>query len=72
MSESSSSTEKRVQDDTLEFERKGSEFHSPDCTVSKALSAEDIDKKTMCQLCAKEERILADVRRRHGPKAYMA
>ena len=71
-SKGSSSTDTRVQDDTLEFERRGSDFHSQDCTVRKALPEGDIDEKTMCQLCAREERIPATVRRPYGQKAYMA
>ena len=61
---SSSSTEARVTDDTLGFEVRGSDYHVEDCTVSRTLAKGSKDKKTMRQLCGKEERLLLWARNR--------
>ena len=71
-SESSSSSDTMVQEDAIEFELRGSEFHSPECTVIKAVPEGDKDKKSMCQVCVKEERILAEVRKRNKQRYFMA
>ena len=61
---SSSSTEVRATDDTLVFDLKGSDYHAEDCTERKKLARGSTDKKTMCQLCAREERFLVWARGR--------
>ena len=66
---SSSSTEVRATGDTLVFDLKGSDYHAEDCTVRQALAKGDTDKKTMCQFCANEERLLVSVRRRYSTSA---
>jgi len=71
-SESSSSSDTRVEDNTIEFELRGTEFHSPECTVTKAIPEGDKDTKSMCQACVKEERILAEVRKRNKQNYSMA
>ena len=68
-STSSSSTDTEVKDDTLRFELKNlgnSNYHSEDCTVRQAMAKGTTDKKTMCQLCAKDERLLVSLRSRHS------
>ena len=70
-SESSSSSDTKGQDEAIEFELRGSEFHSPECTVIKAVPEGDKDKKSMCQVCVKEERILAEVRKRNKQRYFM-
>ena len=62
-SESSSSTDCWGKD--LEFELRGTRFHSSKCTVTQLIPEGDKDTKTMCQSCVKEERILAEARRRN-------
>ena len=71
-SESSSSSDNKGQDDTIEFELRGSEFHSPECTVIKAVPDGEKDKKSMCQGCVKDEKILAEVRTRNKQRYLMA
>ena len=56
---SSSSTEVRATDDTLVFEARGPDYHAEDCTVRRTWAKGNTDKKkTLCQICAKEERLL--------------
>ena len=69
---SSSSSDTRVQDDTLEFELRGSDFQTPDCPVIKAVSEGDKDTKSMCQVCVKKESILAEARKRNKQRYVMA
>ena len=66
---SSSSTEVRATGDTLVFELRSSDYHAEDCTVRQALAKGDTNKKTMCQLCAKDERLLVCVRSRYSTSA---
>jgi hypothetical protein len=61
-SESSSSTDSWVKD--LEFELRGTRFHSSKCTKAQLIPEGDKDKKTMCQCCVREERIPAETRRK--------
>ena len=63
MSESSSSTESWVKD--FEFELRGTRFHLSKCTESQLIPEGDKDKKTMCQCCVREERILAEARKKN-------
>ena len=65
-SRSSSSTEARATDDELVFDLKFTDYHVEECTERKKLKRGMTDKKTMCYICAKEERILATVQRRYG------
>ena len=71
-SESSSSSDTRVKDNTIEFELRGTEFHSPECPVTKATSEGNKDTKSMCQVCVREERILAEARKRNKQYYSMA
>ena len=71
-SESSSSSDIWVKDNTLEFELRGTEFHSPKCTVAQDIPEGDKDTKSMCQVCVKEEKILAEARKRNKQYYSMA
>jgi hypothetical protein len=66
---SSSSTDVRATGNNLVFELKGSDYHAEDCTARKDLAKGETDKKTMCQLCAKDERLLVSVRSRYSTSA---
>ena len=61
----SSSTEVRATNDTLVFDLKNSDYHAEDCTERKKLAKGSTDKKTMCHLCAREERLLVWARGRY-------
>ena len=71
-SESSSSSDLWVKDNTLEFELRGTEFHSPKCTVTQTIPQGDKDTKSMCQVCVREEKILAEARKRNQQYYSMA
>ena len=61
---SSSSTEARATDDNLVFDLKITDYHVEDCTERKKLKRGMTDTKTMCHICAKEERLLVWARSR--------
>ena len=54
-----------VKDSNLEFERKGVEFHLPKCTIALNLPEEEKDTESMCKSCVKEEKIVAEARKRN-------
>ena len=66
---SSSSTEARVKDDSLWFEVRGPEYHERNCMVSQELARGSTDKKTICHICAKNEREAIWARDREGTHA---
>jgi len=64
-STSSSSSDRHFKDSTIEFELRGTKFHTPMCPVTRAIPEGDEDIKSMCQVCVKEEKILAEARRKN-------
>ena len=55
---SSSATDARIKDDTLGFEVNGLHYHDEGCPVYQGQRKGTTDKKTMCQICKKDEVIL--------------
>jgi len=61
-SESSSSTDSWIKN--LDFELRGTRFHSSKCATNQLIPEGDKDTKTMCQSCAKEEGLVVWARNR--------
>ena len=61
---SSSSTEARATNDEVVFDLNFTDYHVEECTERKKLRKGMTDKKTMCHICAKEERLLIWARSR--------